>query len=169
MKNTNPVLKNREVYEKLKKSFDKIHYENPKDPFKVFHDIEKVLKSEIDDDENVDRIYFQPIVQDYLNWTQDNYDLLRSPKRFDRLKVYHFSIRTWVMGLIQIILFGSLLVDRPKDDIRIITTPKNRVPMFMKKFDDKGNETEYWDLHTLKVIRHFITKTLDKMNNLIRS
>jgi hypothetical protein len=73
------------------------------------------------------------------------------------------------MGLIQIILFGSLLVDRPKDDIRIITTPKNRVPMFMKKFDDKGNETEYWDLHTLKVIRHFITKTLDKMNNLIRS
>ena len=36
----------------------------------------------------------------------------------------------------------------------------------MKKFDDKGNETEYWVLHTLKVIRHFITKTLDKMNNI---
>jgi hypothetical protein len=109
MDNTDILNNNREVYNELKKSFEKIHYENPKDPFKVFNDIEKVLKSEIDNDENVDRIYFKPLVQDYINWTQDNYDLLRSPKKFDRLK------------------------------------------------------------HTLKDIRHFITKTLDKMNNLIRS
>ena len=44
MDNLDPVLKNREVYEKLKKSFDKIQYQNPKDPFKVFNDIESPEK-----------------------------------------------------------------------------------------------------------------------------
>jgi|TARA_B100001094_G_scaffold274808_1_gene282007 hypothetical protein len=165
------IDKNPEVFKKLQKSFEMIKYVNPKDPFKVFGDIEKTLSDNINDKTNIDRVYFQPVVQDYLKWTEQNYTLLRSPKKLDRLKVYHFSIKTWVMVLIQIVLFGSILVDRPtkNNDVRIITTPKNYVPLFMKQLDDDGKETGFWELHSLKVIRKFITNIKQQYDKLIRS
>ena len=166
-----PVQQNPDIYKKLEKSFKKINYINPKEPFKVFGDIERNLGREIDDDKNIDSVYFTPMIQDYIKWTNDNYELLRSPKKLDKLKIYYLSIQLLIGLLIQIVLFGRILTDTEREvnyeKQKIITLPKNSVPLYMKVFDEDGKETNFWELHSLKVIREYISKLQKQYTELI--
>jgi hypothetical protein len=168
------ILKqNSEVGKVLQKSFEKIKYINPKDPMKLIDDIEKSLDDEINDKNNIDKVYFKPMIQTYIEWTNDNYELLRSPKRLDKLKVYHLGVKVWVGVLIQLLLFGRILTDTEREvnyeKQRIITLPKNSVPLYMKQLDKDGQETNFWELHTLRVIRKYLLNLQQQYNKLIRS
>ena len=168
------ILKqNSEVGKELQKSFDKIKYINPRDPFKLMGDIGKSLDDEINDKNNIDKVYFKPMIQTYIEWTNDNYELLRSPKRLDKLKIYFFDVKVWVGVLIQLLLFHRILTDTERvvqgKKQRIITLPKNSVPLYMKQLDKDGKETNFWELHSLKVIRKYILNLQQQYNKLIRS
>jgi len=168
------ILKqNSEVGKTLQKSFDKIKYINPKEPFKLMVDIDRNLRREIDDDKNIDSVYFTPIIQNHIKWTDENYELLRSPKKLDKLKIYYLSIQLLIGLTIQLLLFGRILTDTEREvnyeKQRIITLPKNSVPLYMKILDKDGKKTNFWELHSLKVIRKFISNTQEQYNKLIRS
>ena len=167
------IKKNRKVFDRLQSSVRKIKYINPKDPFKLFGDIDRNLKREIDDDRNIDSVYFLPILQKYIKWSDENYELLRSPKKLDRLKIYYLGIQLLIGLTIQLLLFGRILTDSEREvnykKERIITLPKNYVPLYMKQLDKDGKETNFWELHSLKIIRKFISNIEKQYNKLIRS
>ena len=168
------ILKqNSEVGKKLQKSLDSIKYINPKEPFKSMVDIDRNFRREVDDDKNIDSVYFTPMIQNHIKWTDENYELLRSPKKLDKLKIYYLSIQLLIGLTIQVLLFGRILTDTEREvnyeKQRIITLPKNYVPLYMKVFDEDGKKTNFWELHSLKVIRKFISNIQQQYNKLIRS
>ena len=167
------IKQNSNDSKKLQKSFDKIKYINPKDPFKMMVDIDRNFRREIDDDKNIDSVYFLPILQKYVKWSDDNYELIRSPKKLDRLKIYYLSIQLLIGLTIQVLLFGRVLTDSEREvnykKERIITLPKNYVPIYMKQLDKDGKETNFWEVHSLKILRKFISNTEEQYNKLIRS
>ena len=151
-------------------SKDKLKIIRPKKIHYVLDDIQKQLDLHINDERSNDKFFFRNEIKDFYDIKMKNYDMLRSDEKVSQMIVYHSDIQFISTLLIQVLLFGRIIVSHKNQRFGITyneelpTLPKNHIPLFMKPYDEKGKVVDNEDLHTLNVMKQYfqLDNVIDK-------
>ena len=149
---------------------DKLKYIKPKKIHFVLDDIQKHLDKHINDKRSNDKFFFGDKMKEFYDIKQSNYDMLRSDEKVSQMIVYQDDVRFITTLLIQVLLFGRIIVNHKNQRFGITyneelpTLPKNHIPLFMKPYDENGKVVDNEDLHTLNIMKQYyqLDKVVDK-------
>jgi len=140
---------------------DKLKIIRPKKIHYVLDDIQKQLDLHINDKRSNDKFFFGDKMKEFYDIKQSNYDMLRSDEKISKMIVYNDDVRFITTLLIQVLLFGRIIVNHKNQkfgityDEELPTLPKNHIPLFMKMYDEKGEVVDNDDLHTLNIMKKY--------------
>ena len=149
---------------------DKLKIIKPKKIHFVLDDIQKQLDRHINDKRSNDKFFFGDKMKEFYDIKQSNYDMLRSDEKVSQMVVYQDDVRFITTLLIQVLLFGRIIVNHKNQRFGITyneelpTLPKNHIPLFMKPYDENGKVVDNEDLHTLNIMKQYyqLDKVIDK-------
>ena len=142
------------------KKTDKREYVKPRLYHKVIKDIEQTIDKIIKDDRSIDRsfwtdhIKFSDVVLMDPMTTQD-------PDKNMKELVESSSIYLISMLILQVALFHRVVREGPME---FMLYPKKHLPYFMRQMDSKGKEKDFYDLNSLKLLKHFYDKEDKTLN-----
>ena len=118
----------------------------PKPFYKIFED----LGNSVYDisSEEMDRDLYKDIVKDMDN--RFYWDEYKSNEDFDKDNVYESDIMFISRLITQMILFHRIVRENDKGEKN---NPMNEVPLFLRQFDDNGNESDYFNISSGKLFK----------------
>lgn len=147
----------------MKKTKKKLTYVKPRLYHKVIKDISKSIDKIINDPRSLDRTFWTDFVKFNDVILKDRHlqtdDDEMSVSMIESSSIYMIS-----MLILQVTLFHRVLREGPDE---VIMYPKNHIPYYMRQFDDKGNEKDFWDLNSLELSKYYYNKVDKTLNELM--
>ena len=146
------------------KKTNKREYVKPRLYHKVIKDIERVIQKLISDPRSFDRTFFKDHIKFSDTILTDPYYTTSSDEDM-KVVVESSSIYLISMLILQHTLFHRVVREGPMETMLY---PKNHIPYFMRQTDSKGKEKDFYDLHSLELLRHFYDKENKTLNEWMR-
>lgn len=138
-------------------------YVKPKLYHKIIKEIEKTIDKLIHDERSVDRTFFTDFIKFSEPILKEKH-LQTSDDKISMSMVEGSSIYLISNLILQMTLFHRVLRD---GDDGVPMYPKNHIPYYMRQTDSKGKEMDFWDLHSLYLMKKHYDKEDKTINELM--
>ena len=141
----------------------KMTYVKPRLYHKVIKEISKTIEKIVNDERSVDRTLFQDFIK-FSEPVQMEKHLQMSDDETSMKLIEGSSIYLISNLILQMSLFHRII--REGDD-GVPMYPKNHIPYYMRQTDSKGKELDFWDLHSLYLMKRHYDKEKKTINELM--
>jgi|TARA_B100001057_G_C22548204_1_gene832387 hypothetical protein len=139
---------------------DKLKYIKPRLYHKVIKDIEKTIQKIISDPRSIDRSFWTDHIK-FSDTILKERSIQRDDDEMSVSMVEGSSIYLISQLILQVTLFHRVLREGPDE---VIMYPKNHIPYYVRQTDSKGRDRDFWDLHSLELMRSFYDKEDKTLN-----
>jgi len=138
-------------------------YIKPRLYHKVIKDISNTVKKIIDDPRSLDRTFWTDFVE-FSDVLLKDKSITTRKDEFSKKMIESSSIYMISQMILQLTLFHRVLRKTGEDEIPY---PKDHQPYYLRQMDSKGNEKDFYDLHSLKLMRHHYDNEDKSLNELM--
>jgi|TARA_R110000796_G_scaffold164806_1_gene281659 hypothetical protein len=147
----------------MKKDKSKINYVKPKLYHTIIKQIEKTIDKIVKDERSLDRTFFKDFIKNSEPILSDKH-LQKSNDSMSKGMVEGSGIYLISNLILQMTLFHRIIRN---DSEGVPMYPKDNVPFYMRQTDSKGKDKDFWDLHSLYVMKKYYDKEDKTINELM--